>query len=549
MSSKDFEDLREKEQLPSLKKFIQDNQLEYTDGNRRENYLRSFWDSTKFIPGSHGKDLIDLIKNQINNPNQAKNWDEYEKDYAVDIDELAKSSYFQTQQLLYLKEGYGNALFRIAKESLESSLKKRRDDLEKRVKEAEEKLKQAEELKIQTLSTSASPRRRGTIAIRKRENIPEFPGSSTSSPATTPTTPRKRAASVFAKKKQEVEINPELKTLEANRVALAAAELKLKELDQRLEEIRVIVVGGKMPQPMAKVSFPNRRRSETNQGSKLSQSPRRRGQTEMSQERSLEEAHFSYGQKNKSVEPVSRVDSYKKSSEEELNSKSLKKAISPVPSPRVETRTAQNSSEERASAKVDHSDEDSRSIKILTALSSGDEEMLDKVREQFYAKSIAVEKTFNMFLNQKPNFLSESILISQETPEISDALVSLFEHVISLREENLRREKFGGFYFFRTRPDEKIRDLEALLRYFLKPNTTLRDVKIRLDGILYSNAGMGVMENRGPFGVFKILSAIKGEKNTNNNSYVNSTTESKLLQLQKVVQNKYDVDYAPGYMF
>lgn len=541
MSSKDFDELRDKEQLPDLKKFIIDNQLEFTDGNKRENYLRTFWDSTKFIPGPHGKELIDMVKNQINNPNQAKNWEEYQRDYALDIDELAKSSYFQQQQLLYLKEGYGNALFRIAKESLEASLKKRRDDLEKRVKEAEEKHKQAEEIKLQSYSTSTSPRKRhGTVAFRKQES--EQPGSTLSSPVSTPTTPRKRAGSMFGKKKHEVDPNPELRTLEANRVAQAAAELKLKELDKRLEEIRIIVVGGKAPTPQAKVTFPNKRRSETAVSSKINQSPRR-VQTEISNGRSLDEPHTSITQ-------ITRTDNNKKSSEEELSSRGHRKAVSRQPSPRrEEIQSTQNSSEERAKAKDEHSDENTRSIKILTALSSGDEDMLNKVREQYYGKSVAAQKTFTRFYNQNSNFFSESTIISRETPEISDALVSVFEHIIALKEENLRREKWGGFYFFRTRPDDKISDLEGLLKFFLKPTTTLKDMKIRLDGILYSSAGMGVMENRGPLGGFKILSAIKGEKNTNNNCYVNSTTESKLLQLQKVVKNKFDVDYAPGYFF
>ncbi len=555
MSSKGFDELMDDDQAPApeLDDFVSGK----LRGNKEENYLLAFWDANwrkiDFTPGHYGKDLINNITLKINNPHHQKEWDQ--RDYGKDIDELTLPSQFSTYKVEQLKGGYGNALFRLAKITIYANLKKKCDKLQDDLEKAEEKHRAAEELRAaQASSTATSPRKRGMSFLKK----PDVSHSQPSSPMGTPTPSRKRATSIFGKKKDLIVVNPELKTIDDTRVALAATQLKLSTLDEKLEEIRLIAVDGKAPQPMAKDTSPNKKRSQTKLGARTVHKIDSEDDTSVGKrstivvpvpvERKIKSPDHSRDDSDNSR--GFRVGFRVNNSYEEDSASKSRKPYSPGPSPRATThQSPRHTSEDDHSTVVEEVPPLDRCREILLALSTGDEQEMNRVQEKYYPKKEGVQKAFSEFAKEYPSFLSVPPLIREDTPEISSALVEVFEHLIALHSENETRKKMSGFYFFRKSPEPKIRELAATISYFLKPNTTLKQVKARLDSKLCSISGMDLLENRGPLGAYFIISAIKGEKNNVNHKYVNSTMESKLLKLHGAVTNIVEAEYGSSYVF
>ena len=227
----DWGELEDRDPCPDLFIFIRENSKSTSAASSGK--LSGIRNSIAFKPGIGGEALIVKISDKIikGRDFREKDKDETEEQayermrgvYARDIDIclLKITKKYNSHQVLELKEGYGNALFQIARHSIEENLTKQIKKAKKLVEQAVEKIRLAEEEKQAAAATS--------------------PRASLMSPK------------VKAKAKKDLsEEEQRTKRLADLRGPLDALVAKLNTLDKTLEEIRLGFIGGKAPQVVAR---------------------------------------------------------------------------------------------------------------------------------------------------------------------------------------------------------------------------------------------------------------------------------------------------------
>ena len=187
-------------------------------------------------------------------------------------------------------------------------------------------------------------------------------------------------------------------------------------------------------------------------------------------------------------------------------------------------------------------------VALLKAIASGSSDKIYSIQhDQFKtyilppAKREPIQNAFSHFFSGMFNMVftsGSSDIINSKDPNIAKEVVDLVKYIITLEEENINRQDIPFAYALKKTADDKIKGLAELIKYLVQDGRTLQDAKDRLEEILGAKEGSEdykLIENRGPTHFYTVKSFFFSDENKFSQSYSNSTVESKLLSLHKLI--------------